>query len=191
MKNLIVPVNAVSDMMFRDALLHALDGVDRKVVFTTKDVPSTGKAIHEMYRSGGEFRVFSGSNDADNLYFSPMTNLYYRALHDVDHAVAYELGRGTTKYEDELYLNCLMAKRAYDYAVSRSTQESALRLFFEVYHDTVGQAVYYKKHNDFCVNQRENTLLELNACLGTKYLKRGDVRSASQVMLAYMTECGL
>lgn len=189
--NKTVPVNCQTDLMFRDALNAVLVNTSREIMYTEDNVPSTGKGIYEMYRSGTEFRVFSGSNDAENLYFSPRTNLMYRAVHDLDHAVAYELGRGTTKFEDELYLNCLMAKRVYDYVVKQYNQETALRVFFEVYHDTVGQALYYKKHNDFCVDQRSNTVNELDKCLGIKFLKRGDVRSASSVMVGYMTECGL
>ena len=78
-------------------------------------VPSTGKAIHAMWEQAkagkGVFFVYSGANDASNLYFSPRVNLLYRTVHDFDHAINYSVNRGTTKYEDELYLNCLMAKR--------------------------------------------------------------------------------
>ena len=159
------------------------------------DVPETGKAIHAMWQNckqyGAPFRVFNGANDADKLYFSPEVNLMYRAVHDLDHAVAYEIGRGTTKFEDELYLNCLMAVNAYKYTVKHSSTERALKVFFAVYHDTVGQVLYYKEHRDFCVNQKVNTMRLINECKGVQAVLSGKIRVAYQVMQAYMVECGL
>ena len=187
------PVNAQLDYLFKCALVDALDGVPRKFVYTWEGLPSTGNGLYELWSrgAGSEFRLFNGSNDAQDLYFSPSTNLAYRAVHDVDHAVAYSVGQGTTKYEDELYLNCLMAKRAYDYAVHRVPPCVAHQLFVAVYHDTVGLVHYYKQYNDFCADQRSNTAKLLSECLGNKYAKMGNIRQANQVMLAMLVECGL
>ena len=161
----------------------------------TTDAPETGKAIHAMWQNckqfSAPFRVFNGANDADNLYFSPEVNLMYRAVHDLDHAIAYEVGRGTTKYEDELYLNCLMAVNAYKYTVKHSSTERALKVFFAVYHDTVGQVKYYREHGDFCVNQRANTITLLNECCGVRAVLSGKIRVAYEIMHGYMVECGL
>ena len=161
----------------------------------TADAPETGKAIHAMWQNckqfSAPFRVFNGANDADNLYFSPEVNLMYRAVHDLDHAIAYEVGRGTTKYEDELYLNCLMAVNAYKYTVKHSSTERALKVFFAVYHDTVGQVKYYREHGDFCVNQRANTITLLNECCGVRAVLSGKIRVAYEIMQGYMVECGL
>ena len=161
----------------------------------TVDAPETGKSIHAMWQNckqfGAPFRVFNGANDVDNLYFSPEVNLMYRAVHDLDHAIAYEIGRGTTKYEDELYLNCLMAVNAYKYTVKHSSTERALKVFFAVYHDTVGQVKYYREHGDFCVNQRANTITLLNECLGVRAVLSGKIRVAYEIMQGYMVECGL
>lgn len=163
-------------------------------VYTTEHVPSTGKAIHAMFinaiRYGSRFRVFNGANDAENLFFSPQVNLFYRALHDVHHAEAYAIGTGgTTKLEDELKLNCKMAYLAFSYTLANHSIDDALAVFFAVYHDTVGQVHYYRENQDFCVNQKANTIKLLNECEGLEALKLGRTSQARQVMLNYMTEC--
>ena len=131
-------------------------------------VPSTGKAIHAMYlkaiNHGRPFCVFDGSNDADLMTFSPTTNLKYRALHDLDHAHYYALGQGTTKLKDEKFLNCLMALRAFNYAKPKYGTQVALQLFCVVFHDTVGQAVYYSRVGEFVHDQKKFTLSLLDDC---------------------------
>ena len=160
-------------------------------------VPSTGKAIHAMWEQAKAgkctFVVYSGANDASNLFFSPLVNLLYRTVHDFDHAINYSVNRGTTKYEDELYLNCLMAKRVYDWTTCSDyyTEQDALMAFFAMYHDTVGQVKYYKEHGDFVVNQRQNTVDLLNNCKGYKAASVGQLRVAYQVMQACLRECGV
>ena len=166
-------------------------------VYTDKGVPESGKAIHAMWQQAKHgnvpFKVFNGANAAENLYFSPRANLLYRAVHDVDHAIAYSIARGTTKYEDELYLNCLMAKRVYDWCTQDVyyTEQDALLAFFAMYHDTVGQVHYYKEHGDFVVNQRANTVELMNGCKGVWATKHGMLRIAYTVMRNYLRECGL
>lgn len=160
-------------------------------------VPSTGKAIHAMWEQAkaGEckFLVYAGANDSSNLYFSPRVNLLYRLVHDLDHAINYSILRGTTKYKDELYLNCLMAKRVYDWTMCSNhyTEQDALMVFFAMYHDTVGQVKYYNEHGDFVVNQRQNTVDLLNNCAGYKAALSGQLRVAYQVMQSCLRECGV
>lgn len=160
-------------------------------------VPSTGKAIHAMWEQAkvGEctFVVYSGANDSSNLYFSPQVNLLYRTVHDFDHALNYKVSRGTTKYKDELYLNCLMAKRVYDWTLCSDyyTEQDALLAFFAMYHDTVGQVQYYKEHGDFVVNQRQNTVDLIDNCKGYKAALAGQLHLAYQVMQACLHECGV
>ena len=184
----------VAQVWFKAYLSQAVRSSGLEFQFCA-DVPNTGKAIHAMWQNckqfGAPFRVFNGANDADKLYFSPEVNLMYRAIHDIDHAVAYEIGRGTTKFEDELYLNCLMAVNAYKFTVKHTSTERALKVFFAVYHDTVGQALYYREHKDFCVDQKANTIRLLNECEGVRAVLSGKIRVAYQVMQAYMVECGL
>ena len=150
-------VRTQSDMMLDNELTLSYSPDELKV-------PSTGKTIHAMWQQAkaGEcpFIVYSGANDSSNLFFSPQVNLLYRTVHDFDHAINYSVNRGSTKYEDELYLNCLMAKRVYDWAMCSDyyTEQDALMVFFAMYHDTVGQVKYYKEHGDFVVNQRRNTV---------------------------------
>ena len=191
----IKPVNPVLDRIFSSALRSAVHNETIVPEYTSEGVPESGKAIHAMWLSAKErdtpFRVLNAANEGHLLYFSEGTNLLYRFVHDLDHAVAYEVGRGTTRYEDELYLNCLMARRVYLHAIKTYDSLTALEAFFAVYHDTVGQAKFYKEHGTFLVNQRAHTVKLLNSCAGTAFVKHGMVRNAYQVMIAYMVECGV
>lgn len=185
-----------TNTMFKEFLVsEVLKHKGIEFEYTVEGVPSTGVAIHRMWehakRGVGTFRVFNGSNEAYNLHFEPAINVLYRTVHDIDHALAYEIGRGTTKYEDELYLNCGLAKRSYLHAIKEHSSLDALRLFFEVYHDTVGQVKFYKDNSAFLVNQKAHTLKLLNSCAGYAFVKHGQVRLAYQVMIAYLIECGL
>ncbi len=194
------PVHWQLDKLFKEALLHAHSAIpahlQAKIVYTETGVPDTGKGIHSMYcewlqNVHAEFRVFSDANTAEYLYFSPSTNLLYRLIHDIDHAVHYDIGRGTTKYTDEKYLNCLMAKRAYEYATLHADRATALLLFFSVYHDTVGQAEFYKDKGEFCNNQRQNTITLMNECKGVQAVKSGRLGVAKQIMYAFLIDCGV
>ena len=190
------PANLLIDTIINRVLFKELEKFCGRVQYTTEDIPSTGKDIHKMFEAsvsqGTAFRVFNGANEADNLYLAPNTNLLYRAVHDLDHALAYSAGRGTTKFEDELYLNCLMAQRVYNGALALGyTEQDALACFFIMYHDTVGQVYYYASTGDFCVNQRAHTVHLLGSCLGYKYTKSNQLALARQLMLSCMVECGL
>lgn len=192
-----LPVLNVTDEVFRKCCESVVDLVSSDITFeyTTEGVPSSGKAIYKMYHdacAGGTFKVFSGANTAENLYFSPETNLAYRAVHDLDHASKYAEGRGTTAKADELYLNCLMAKRVYQYALANGYErKQALLAFFEVYWDTVGQVYYYFEHKDFCANQKALTTRLVQECRGMKAVQRGDLMTASIEMQRMLRECGV
>ena len=194
------PVNPKLDTIVYRCLRDAVSEITKhnRIVFeySEKGVPETGKAIHAMWEQAKyanvPFKVFSGANAAENLYFSPKVNLLYRAVHDVDHALAYSVGRGTTKFEDEVYLNCLMAKRVHDWCLNCDmyTEADALAAFFAVYHDTVGQVHYYRDNGEFCTDQRDNTIRLMDACNGVAFLKHGTIASARQVMIGMLKECG-
>lgn len=192
-------INAIVMQALRKAEWDLLLRAGIKIRFESDPdlVPSTGAAIHRMWVSaktrGTPFVIYSGANEAANLYFSPSVNLLYRTVHDVDHALWYECNRGTTKYNDERFLNCLMAKRVYDWCVTDDyyTEQDALIAFFCMYHDTVGQVEYYKKHGDFVKNQRALTCALLNECVGYKAAKRGALGVAYQVMQGMLRECAV
>lgn len=162
-------------------------------VYTEKDVPSTGKAIYQAWLSstlnGQPFPVFSGANDEGKLYFTPEINLLYRTLHDIHHAEAYLLGWGTTKIEDEKKLNCKMAYTLYKQALKKYGLTEALEVFFKVYHDTVGQVVYYQKYKTFCEDQKSYTAYLVGGCEGLKFLTKGQTSLAQKVMQGYLTGC--
>lgn len=190
------PVTIDTNAIFYGALREELDLLETAITFeyTEEGVPSTGKAIARMYRAAVDgvstFKVFSGANLAKDLYFSAETNLAYRAVHDCDHAVAYCAGHGTTKREDELYLNCLMAKRAYVYAVKQGLgRKAAMLTFFHVYHDTVGQVHYYFEHNDFCADQKALTTKLVNECIGVKAVLANDLMLGTIVMQGMLRDC--
>lgn len=192
-----LPVRNVTNAVFHAACAEIVALVSSDITFeyTEVGVPESGKGIHKMYHAacaGGTFKVFSGANDAALLYFTPETNLAYRAVHDLDHASAYAEGRGTTSRADELYLNCLMAKRVYQYALANEyTRKQALLAFFEVYHDTVGQVHYYFEHNDFCTNQKGLTAELVSNCRGVRAVLAGDIFTASTVMQSMLDNCAV
>lgn len=192
-----LPLVSVTDEVFRKCCEGIVDLVSSDITFeyTEVGVPESGKAIHKMYHdacAGGTFKVFSGANAAELLYFSPETNLAYRAVHDLDHASAYSEGRGTTAKADELYLNCLMAKRVYQYALANGYERrQALLAFFEVYHDTCGQVDYYFEHKDFCADQKALTTRLVQECRGVQAVRNGDLIMASIEMQRMLRECAV
>lgn len=193
----IQPLNIVlADKIFSESLIDGLKPFNGtlNIELTEKNVPQSGKGIYKMYilaLDGVEnFRVFNGANDAKNLFFTPDTNLLYRTLHDIDHALHYKQGKGTTTKENELFLNCLMAKRAFDYAIkSGYTLAQSVMTFLSVYHDTVGQVYYYFENNDFCENQKDLTNQLFSDCQGMKYLNNGSITSAHQYIIGLMNTC--
>lgn len=193
----IQPLNIeLADKIFSESLIDGLQAFNGllDIELTAKNVPQSGKGIYKMYvlaLDGVEtFRVFNGANDAKNLFFTPETNLLYRTLHDIDHALHYKQGKGTTSKDNELFLNCLMAKRAFDYAIkSGYTLAQSVMTFLCVYHDTVGQVYYYFENNDFCENQKDLTNKLLSECQGMKYLNNGSITSAHQHIIGLMNTC--
>lgn len=193
----IQPLNVeLADKIFSESLIDGLQAFNGKlnIELTENNVPQSGKGIYKMYvlaLDGIEnFRVFNGANDAKNLFFTPDTNLLYRTLHDIDHALHYKQGKGTTSKDNEMFLNCLMAKRAYDYAIkSGYTLAQSVMAFLTVYHDTVGQVYYYFENNDFCENQKGLTAELLADCKGMAYLNNGSITSAHQFIIGLMHQC--
>ena len=193
----IQPLNIeLADKIFSESLIDGLQDFNGKlnIELTEKNVPQSGKGIYKMYilaLDGVEnFRVFNGANEAKNLFFTPDTNILYRTLHDIDHALHYKQGKGTTTKANELFLNCLMAKRAFDYAIkSGYTLAQSVMTFLSVYHDTVGQVYYYFENNDFCENQKDLTNQLLSDCQGMKYLNNGSITSAHQYIIGLMNTC--
>ena len=193
----IQPLNIeLADRIFGESLAYGLMPFKDllNVEFTDKNVPQTGKDIYKMYvlaLAGVEnFKVFNGANEAKNLFFTPNTNLLYRTLHDIDHALHYKQGKGTTSKDNEMFLNCLMAKRAYDYAIKEGyTLAQSIMTFLAVYHDTVGQVYYYFENNDFCENQKALTAEFLAECEGIAYLNEGSITSAHQHIIGLMNQC--
>ena len=187
---------ALADRIFSESLIVGLKPWHSvlNIELTSDNVPTTGKAIYRMFVLAQAdiepFKVYNGANDADNLFFAPETNLLYRTLHDIDHALHYRQGLGTTSEASELYLNGLMAKRAYKYAkVVGYTTMQAIMTFLTVYHDNVGQVKYYFVNHDFCENQKELTHGYLKECKGMQYLSSGMVTSAKQHMIKLLMDC--
>lgn len=191
------PLNIdLANKIFKESLEEGLKPFEGKlnIELTVNNVPQHGKDIYKMYilaLDGVEnFRVFNGANEADNLFFTPETNLLYRSLHDIDHALHYKEGKGTTSKSNEMFLNCLMAKRSFDYALRYGyTLAQAVMTFLCVYHDTVGQVHFYFEVGDFCENQKDLTLELLANCEGMAYLNKGSISSAHQFIMGLMITC--
>ena len=161
--------------------------------YVQSGAPETGKAIYKAWiestENGAPFPIYAGDNDAVNLYFTPEINLLYRTLHDIHHAEAYLLGGGTTKISDEKRLNCKMSLVVFNQVLKSHNLTMAIESFFKMYHDTVGQVLYYQKNKSFCVNQRSLTTQLCDSCKGLALLRGGKINQALQVMHGYISDC--
>lgn len=200
MKNLNLNVNSNTvinqlDALYREFLKHELSKHNFHFIFCdSENVPTNGKQIYTMYKKAlkneSAFYVFNGSND--QTFFSAETNLFYRAVHDIDHALHYELGLGTTSLKSELFLNCLLAKRAYNFVMGNyRNKQIALMLFSAVYNDTVGQALYYAEKKDFVKDQKSFTYNQINNCEVWAYSKKNMINVAHQSFIADLVFCGV
>lgn len=131
-------------------------GIYPSLDFAGTLAPTTGRDIAAAFdaaRKGADFPVFAGANDS--LLFDELTNLAYRFAHDIDHALAYPDGRGTTKYADELRLNALLIDRALSVDLMPAAAASIRpRAALMLAADTLGQAAFYNQHGTFATDQR-------------------------------------
>lgn len=126
-------------------------------------VPYTGKAIHAMFKNAQNLNTpffVLWSSDKDSILGHE--NNLYRFIHDIDHAQYFEKGVGTTKLKDELFLNMLMCKRIHNIILNKTGNVVlASKVFILLYHDLIGQALYYNENGDFVENQMFFTLSKL------------------------------
>lgn len=121
-------------------------------------VPSTGKAIFGQYidnlQSNAPFYVLVSH---DNCILGKVANEQYRLLHDIDHALNYPNGLGTTALKDEIYLNGLFASRIFKHLVNPSRSKIDLRTALTAYViliiDLLEQANFYSQKKYFIDNQ--------------------------------------
>lgn len=130
-------------------------GIMPTVTSEGAQVPSSGKAIHAMYKNAQNlnapfFVLWSSAEDS----ILGHANNFYRFVHDIDHAQYFEQGKGTTKIKDELFLNLLMCKRIHNIVLNKTNDVVlASKCFVVLYHDLIGQAEHYAEKGDFVENQ--------------------------------------
>lgn len=130
-------------------------------------VPSTGKAIFKQYsnnlQNNAPFYVLASH---DKCILGKIANEQYRLLHDVDHALNYPNGQGTTALKDEFYLNGLFANRVFKYLAipSRSKVDIKVALYAYVILiiDLLEQANYYSQKKHFIDNQIQFVIDRMN-----------------------------
>lgn len=121
-------------------------------------VPSTGKAIFKQYTNNlqnhAPFYVLASH---DKCVLGKIANEQYRLLHDIDHALNYPNGQGTTLLKDEMYLNGLFASRIFKHLVNPSRSKIDLRTALTAYViliiDLIEQANFYNQKKYFIDNQ--------------------------------------
>ena len=121
-------------------------------------VPSTGKAIFEQYTNNlqnhSPFYVLASH---DKCILGKIANEQYRLLHDIDHALNYPNGQGTTLLKDEIYLNGLFASRIFKQLVNPSRSKidlkTALTAYVILIIDLIEQANFYSQKKYFITNQ--------------------------------------
>lgn len=141
----------------------------KNIVITsdTALVPNTGKAIFKQYtknlQSNAPFYVLESHN---NCILGKVANEQYRLLHDVDHALNYPNGQGTTALRDEIYLNGLFANRVFKYLVNPARSKIDLRTALTAYViliiDLLEQANFYSQKKHFIDNQIQFVIDRMN-----------------------------
>lgn len=187
MQNIIETINSVLLTMQQDATnLHGI------LPFYTSDAPMTGKAIKQAYDNAfitGFMPIFDGGGI---MLWSHNANLAYRFCHDIDHALHYDIGLGTTSLKSERYLNCLMAYKVYKRMLSlKYKHDIAIQAFFIGYADWVGQAEAYQHTNKFVEDQASFVYNYLSDCKGYKLIKAGSTSLSLQYMQSCLLDCGV
>ena len=181
-------ISVVSNAMVE--LAHEYESARGISPLYTMDAPSTGKAIYQAYQQAcisGYFPVYADTSNG--CIFGNECNLAYRFVHDIDHALAYESGMGTTRLADEKRLNAQLCSRIYNIVFKAHGENTALQAFFLLYADTVGQSLNYAKTGEFVTDQivfTSNLVLE---CKGYKLACAGNNALAQQYRIAYLREC--
>ena len=138
-------------------------GIMPIVTRDSTQVPSSGKGIFEMYKNAQNLNMpffVLRSSARDNILGH--ANNMYRFVHDIDHALYFEQEKGTTKLKDELFLNMLMCQRIHDIVLFETGDVIlASKCFVVLYHDLIGQALYYTENGSFVDNQLFFTLNKL------------------------------
>lgn len=159
----------------------------------TMDAPSTGKQIKAAYDAAvvsGQFPVYG--DNSNSCIFGDVCNFEYRFVHDIDHAMNYNSGKGTTSTVNEKYLNCFLCLNIYHVVLNTTGSISQAQMaFFLLYSDTVGQTLNYAKTGNFVADQIAFTRATIANCQGMKYADKGMVSLADQYMTAYCLECGI
>ena len=158
----------------------------------TMNAPTTGKQIKAAFNKAKLTSLFPVYSDTSNgCIFGNRCNLAYRFVHDIDHALHYDQGKGTTATKDEKFLNCLLCNRIYCIVKAKHGECVALEAYFVLYADTVGQTINYAKTGDFVKDQAKFVVDLLERCKGYYFAKHGQVSLARQIMQAYNIDCGV
>ena len=153
------------------------------IFVSTEHAPSTGKEIFAAYQAAinGNKQLPILADDTDTSVYGREHNQLYRFIHDIDHAVAYQQGKGTTRLEHEVALNLAFSVNVFKKVLHDTSElDSALMAFFICYYDTVGQAVEYSKTGNFVVNQKQFVYDKLQSCKAWQALKHGQNILAKQ-----------
>ena len=145
--------------------------------------PSTGKQIFAAYQAAinGDKQFPILADTQDTSVYGREHNQLYRFIHDIDHAVAYQQGKGTTRLEHEVALNLQFTLKVFEKVFYQTSRlDSALMAFFICYYDTVGQAVEYSKTGNFVANQKQFVYDKLQSCKAWQALKHGQTMLARQ-----------
>lgn len=154
-------INMLAIKAVQDTIAHFYAQSTVKNIVITDNaslVPSTGKAIFEQYinnlQSNAPFYVLASH---DNCILGKIANEQYRLLHDIDHALNYSNGQGTTALRDEIYLNGLFANRVFKHLVnparSKIDLKTALTAYVILIIDLIEQANFYSQKRNFIDNQ--------------------------------------
>lgn len=160
--------------------------------YHTSNAPATGKQIEVAFRKAPTLGFMPIYDGGGIMLWSREANLAYRFVHDIDHALHYSQGSGSTKLKDERFLNCLMALRVHDRMLALKYKENlAVQAFFIGYADWVGQAEDYARTGRNLDDQASFVYNYLLDCKGYNLAKAGQTELAKQVMYGCLVDCGV
>lgn len=122
-------------------------------------VPDTGRKIYDRFLSafndGEKMPILATPEDCQCFLFCEGNDIY-RTIHDLDHFLAYPLGKGTTSLANESALNLKMVRRLLDYA-KVDIKDTGILYSMELclLADLVGQSYYYAQNKAFINNKKQ------------------------------------
>jgi len=133
--------------LLRNCILDLTDGVEFKIASTTTN--SYKKFKEETERNG--YLTISEEGCSNTIYDSPEINIRSRVWHDLIH-LKHELD---FSFENEQIVCEIQQKEMCEWAEKKNYKQDHIEAAYNIlYHDIVGQALYYEEYKRFVPYQK-------------------------------------